>query len=81
MNTASVTAVDQADTNAANDSDTVDITVQSIDIAVVKTVDDATPSEGGTINYTVIASNGGPAALAKPFTSVLMKAVAKSIAW
>ena len=42
------------------DSDTADITVTAVDIVVAKAVDDAAPSEGGTINYTVIASNGGP---------------------
>ncbi len=60
VNIASVTSVDQADHNAANDSDTVDITVQSADLAISKTVDDATPTEGDTINYTITLSNLGP---------------------
>ena len=57
-NTASVTASDQADTNAANDSDSADVTVTAIDLAVTKTVDDAAPDEGGTIVYTVALTNG-----------------------
>ncbi|MGQ0722526.1 MAG: FlgD immunoglobulin-like domain containing protein, partial [Candidatus Eiseniibacteriota bacterium] len=60
-NTASVTASDQADANAANDSDSADITVEGIaDLAVTKLVDDPAPSEGGTVVYTVTVTNGGP---------------------
>ena len=61
-NSAAVTGSDQADGNPANDSDTADITVQLIDLAVTKIVDDATPSEGGTVIYAVTVTNNGPAA-------------------
>ena len=58
-NTATLTAVDQTDTNSANDSASVDITVAGpiIDLGVEKTVSDATPQEGDTINYTITLSN------------------------
>ena len=32
----------------------------AVDLAVVKTVDDPSPNEGGTIVYTVALSNNGP---------------------
>ena len=54
VNTATITASDETDTNAANDSDTASITVQGIDLAVTKTVDDTTPNEGSTVVYTVV---------------------------
>ena len=53
-------AVDQADSNAGNNSGSVDITVQAVDLSVTKSVDDATPNEGATLTYTVIAANAGP---------------------
>jgi uncharacterized repeat protein (TIGR01451 family) len=59
-NTATSTASDQADTNAANDADSADITVQAVNLAVVKTADDATPGEGDTVVYTITLLNGGP---------------------
>ena len=37
-----------------------DIDVPAVDIAVSKAVDNATPNEGGTVNYTVIVTNNGP---------------------
>ena len=56
-NTAAVTASDQTDSNPANDTDSADLTVQSIDLAVTKTVDNATPNEGATVSYTVTLTN------------------------
>jgi uncharacterized repeat protein (TIGR01451 family) len=60
VNSASVTASDQADSNPANDSDSASITIQSVDLSVAKTVDDPAPDEGDTIVYTVALTNGGP---------------------
>jgi uncharacterized repeat protein (TIGR01451 family) len=60
VNTASVTASDQPDTLSANDSDTADITVQSADLAVTKTVDDPSPAEGGAVVYAIALLNNGP---------------------
>jgi uncharacterized repeat protein (TIGR01451 family) len=61
-NTATLTAVDQADSTSTNDSDSVDINVISsiVDLSVIKTVDDGTPHEGDTINYTIEVTNSGP---------------------
>ena len=59
-NAAALTSSDQADSNPANDSDNVDIDVIGIDLAVTKTIDDANPNEGDTINYTVALTNNGP---------------------
>ncbi|MGQ0722466.1 MAG: FlgD immunoglobulin-like domain containing protein [Candidatus Eiseniibacteriota bacterium] len=60
QNVATRTASMPGDTNPGNDSDTADITVQAVDLAVGKIVDDATPEEGGTIQYTVTVTNNGP---------------------
>ncbi|HMB71776.1 MAG TPA: hypothetical protein VKU85_20865, partial [bacterium] len=59
-NTASVTGSDQADTDGGNDSDSAGVTVQAIDLAVTKAVDDPAPNEGGSVVYTVTVLNGGP---------------------
>ena len=59
-NTASLTGSDQADSDAANDSDSADIDVPSVDLAVAKSVDDGTPHEGDTVSYTVDVENLGP---------------------
>jgi uncharacterized repeat protein (TIGR01451 family) len=58
-NTASITAMDQADPNTTDNSAFADITVNASDISIIKTVDNATPAEGGTITYTITASNLG----------------------
>ena len=67
-NTAQVSAADQfdGDSTPANDDPTEDdqasavVTPQQIDLSLIKTVDDATPSVGQTIAYTVTLTNGGP---------------------
>ena len=59
-NTASFTSADQPDTNAANDSASVDIQVGFVDLAITKTVDTPAPLEGDNIVYTLIATNNGP---------------------
>ncbi|RMG78670.1 MAG: DUF11 domain-containing protein, partial [Chloroflexi bacterium] len=53
INTATRTGMDQTDTNSTNDSDTAQITVNTVDLAVTKTVDNATPNETDTIVYSV----------------------------
>lgn len=58
-NTASVSALDQADANAANDSATVTINIGGTDLRLEKTVDDATPTEGNSIAYRVRVINEG----------------------
>ena len=59
-NTASLTASEPTDANNANNSASAPITVQSADLAVTKTVDNAGPKEGDTIVYTVTVTNNGP---------------------
>ena len=59
-NTATITSVDQADSNANNNSDTAEITVGGLDLAVQKSVDNATPDEGDTVVYSVTVTNNGP---------------------
>jgi uncharacterized repeat protein (TIGR01451 family) len=63
-NTASVDAT-ETDTNPANDSDSVDVTVvattaTSIDLAVNKSVNDATLISGSNATYTITVTNNGP---------------------
>ena len=58
-NTATISASDQADANTANNSSSVDITIAATDLAVTKMVDNATPSVGGSVVYTVTVENLG----------------------
>ena len=57
--TASVTAVDQADPNTSNNSDSAEITMQCADLAVVSSVDNESPNEGDVIIYTITVANNG----------------------
>lgn len=50
---------DQFDTNRTPDDPTETITVTNLDLAVVKTVNNATPNEGETIRYTIRVTNNG----------------------
>jgi uncharacterized repeat protein (TIGR01451 family) len=59
-NAAALVAVDQTDMVAANDSSAVDITVQSADLALGKTVDDPTPAELDLVRFTLTLTNAGP---------------------
>ncbi|MFQ6026935.1 MAG: hypothetical protein ACE5Q6_05395 [Dehalococcoidia bacterium] len=56
-NTASVSAVDQTDSNSENNASSVDITVGAVDLQIVKSVDNPTPNEGDTVTYTLVISN------------------------
>jgi len=60
VNTATLSASTETDTNPTNDSDTADVTVQAVDIVVAKTVDSATAQVGDTVTFTVSAMNIGP---------------------
>ena len=61
-NTASRTASTPADPNAANDSATAVVTpLATADIAMTKTVNNATPSVGQSVIFTVTVTNNGPA--------------------
>ncbi|MCR4030697.1 MULTISPECIES: PKD domain-containing protein [Flavobacterium] len=50
---------DQFDTNRTPDDPTETITVTNLDLAVVKTVNNARPNEGETIRYTITVTNNG----------------------
>lgn len=59
-NNASIDAVDQDDVNPDNDTDDATITVNTLDIAVAKSVDNPAPAEGDTVVWTVTVTNNGP---------------------
>lgn len=59
-NTATVTSVDQFDTDANNDQDSVSFTLATADLGLRKTVDDGQPNVGQDVNFTITLSNSGP---------------------
>jgi LPXTG-site transpeptidase (sortase) family protein len=59
-NTATKSAEDQPDPVAGNDSAVATVTPVAADIAVTKSVDNATPNVGNTVTFTVTATNNGP---------------------
>lgn len=59
-NIARVAASEQTDDDPANDVDSVGVTVTVVDLAVTKTVDDASPIEGENVTYTIALVNLGP---------------------
>ena len=59
-NVAAVTKSDQFDPDPDNNTDQSTVTTREADLAVVKTVSDATPNVGDTITFTVTLSNDGP---------------------
>jgi uncharacterized repeat protein (TIGR01451 family) len=60
-NTASISHADQFDPNTANNSNTASVNPQQADLALVKSVSDATPNVGDTITFTATLLDGGPA--------------------
>src|SRR5206468_12986999 len=58
-NIAGIAASDSGDALTENNRDTVAVKVQSADLAVSMSVDQATPNEGQTINYVVALHNNG----------------------
>uniref|UniRef100_UPI0026131A4C T9SS type B sorting domain-containing protein n=1 Tax=uncultured Aquimarina sp. TaxID=575652 RepID=UPI0026131A4C len=61
-NTVTAVNLDQIDNNTTTDDPSEDIIVNNeVDLVVAKTVDNATPDEGDTINYTITVTNNGPA--------------------
>ena len=51
---------DQLDKNLTLDDSKESITVNSLDLVTVKTVDNSTPSEGDTVTYSISVTNNGP---------------------
>lgn len=60
VNSATLTSLDQFDTNGQNDSQSVTITPQVSELSVTKTVNNATPHKNDTITFTIEVSNTGP---------------------
>lgn len=61
-NTASISHSDQADPATDNNSASVALVVGGVDLALNKTVNNASPDEGGTVVFTVTVSNSATAA-------------------
>jgi uncharacterized repeat protein (TIGR01451 family) len=59
-NNASISAADQIDPVAPNNTASRDIVVQSADLQLAKTVNVAAPNEGDSVTYTVTVTNAGP---------------------
>ncbi len=61
QNCASITSLDQVDSDPTNDSNCADVTVPvTADLSLTKTVDNSTPGIGATINFTLTLTNDGP---------------------
>jgi len=59
-NVAMITESDQADPNYLNNVASSVISVDGTDLAITKTVDDATPNENQDVTYTITITNNGP---------------------
>src|SRR6202011_4767944 len=60
INTATISHADQYDPNLNNNTASAPSSPQQADLAVVKTVNNATPNVGDTVPFTVTLSNTGP---------------------
>jgi LPXTG-site transpeptidase (sortase) family protein len=60
INTATKTAEVQPNPVPGNDSSSATVTGQAADIAVTKTVDNATPNLGSNVTFIITATNNGP---------------------
>ena len=60
VNTATKTAETEVDPNTGNDSASVTVTPVAADIAIAKSVDNATPNLNSKVTFTVTATNNGP---------------------
>ncbi len=59
-NTASVSSLDQPDSNSSNNTASVDIVVKGSDLEIVKTVNNLNPNPGDVVTYTIVVTNLGP---------------------
>jgi uncharacterized repeat protein (TIGR01451 family) len=60
INVATLTSLNQFDTNNENDSQSVTITPEVANLAVTKDVDVATPDKNDLITFTIVVNNTGP---------------------
>ena len=60
INTATITHADQFDPDTSNNTASAPETAEEADLALAKSVNDATPNVGDTVTYTVTLSNLGP---------------------
>lgn len=59
-NIANITGIAETDLDSSNDSASVDITVQSVDIEIAKVINTTSPAPNGSIQYTITTTNNGP---------------------
>src|SRR5439155_1672076 len=59
-NTATVSHSDQFDPNPGNNTGTASTNPQQADLALTKSVSDATPNVGDTVTFTIVLSDTGP---------------------
>jgi uncharacterized repeat protein (TIGR01451 family) len=60
INISTIIQADQFDPDTSNNSASAPETAQEADLALAKSVNDATPNVGETITYAITLSNGGP---------------------
>src|SRR5439155_17823124 len=58
--TARVTGVDQFDTDPSNDQASQTVRTGAADLSLTKTVDNAAPSVGDTVTFTLVLTDTGP---------------------
>jgi uncharacterized repeat protein (TIGR01451 family) len=58
-NTATITST-STDTNSGNDTASVDVNAKDANLAITKTVSNATPNLNGNVTYTLTVTNNGP---------------------
>jgi uncharacterized repeat protein (TIGR01451 family) len=68
-NTATITHSTTFDPNTSNDTASATVTPQQADLALKKTVNNATPNPGDTVTFTITLTNNGP----DPATHVTVK--------
>lgn len=59
-NTATITSEGEPDTNPNNNTSTVTVTPQQADLAITKTVNNATPNVGQDVTFSLLVTNLGP---------------------
>ena len=60
VNTATLLAVDQPDSDSGNNRSSATVSGQQIDLAITKTVSDPRPNVGEEVTFTVTLTNNGP---------------------